>query len=51
MLFQRLCVDSVRWDDPLQGEALIKWKLMLDEIANCETSTVPRHYLLQQRPT
>ena len=29
ILFQQLCESKIEWDQPLSGELLLKWKLML----------------------
>lgn len=43
-LFQKLCSDHKGWDNPLQDEALEKWKEIISELHHL----VPRYYFEHQ---
>ena len=32
ILFQRLCIEKVNWDESLEGEALAKWKSFINDL-------------------
>ena len=42
LLFRSLCTDNVNWDDPIEGDALTKWKALISEFSCLR---VPRCYI------
>ena len=46
ILFQSLCVESVKWDEPLQGRALEQWNCFVSEARALSQLSVPRCYFL-----
>ena len=44
LLFRLLCTDNVKWDDPIEGDALIKWKSIIAELSCVNHIRVPRCY-------
>ena len=52
VLFQTLCVESVEWDEPLQGRALKQWNCFMSEAKSLNQLRVPRcYFLLNSIPT
>ena len=50
ILFQLLCTNRNSWDEPLEGELLLKWQAIL-EFAALDQITVPMYYLKKcQKP-
>ena len=46
ILFQSLCVESVKWDEPLQGRALEQWNCFVSEARALSQLSIPRCYFL-----
>eukprot|EP00731_Ephydatia_muelleri_P009508 Em0005g94a len=44
ILFRRLCVEKVDWDQPLTGELLLQWQGLLDSLKRVQTIAIPRCY-------
>ena len=44
LLFRSLCTDNVDWDDPIEGDALTKWKSLIAEFGCVNQIRVPRCY-------
>ena len=44
ILFQTLCTNDVKWDDDLEGEALSRWKRLVNELHALQDVRVPRCY-------
>ena len=44
ILFRRLCVEKVDWDQPLMGELLLQWQGLLDSLKRVQTIAIPRCY-------
>ena len=42
MLHQDLCGKRIGWDEPLEGEALRKWKTLIAELKKMEPVSIPR---------
>ena len=42
MLHQDLCAKKIGWDEPLEGEALGKWKTLIAELKKMEPVSIPR---------
>ena len=49
ILFQRLCVDKVNWDDRLEGEALQKWNGLVHEFSVLANLQIPRCCLVKEQ--
>jgi len=46
VLFQVLCTNQLKWDQPLQGEVLDVWNNATTELASIMSAKIPRHYFL-----
>ena len=46
VLFQALCAESVKWDEPLQDKALEQWNCFVSEARAFSQLSVPRCYFL-----
>ena len=46
VLFQALCAESVKWDEPLQDKALEQWNCFVSEARALSQLSVPRCYFL-----
>ena len=44
ILFQRLCIEKVNWDESREGEALAKWNSFIDDLKALKNIRVPRRY-------
>jgi hypothetical protein len=44
ILFQILCLDQVDWDQELNGELMLKFLTIRQEIVNLNSIRVPRYY-------
>ena len=52
ILFQTLCVNNTKWDEPLSGEALQVWNMVSSQLHLLSKVTVPRCYFdLNHNPT
>ena len=49
ILFQSLCLDKVKWDDRLEGEALLKWNGLIHEFLVLTNLRVPRCCLMKDQ--
>ena len=45
MLFQQVCINKIKWDQTLQGEALRKWNQMPKEFEILSKVRIPRCYV------
>ena len=45
ILFQSLCKAGIEWDEPLNGDLLDRWKLLVSGLLKAETITIRRCYL------
>ena len=53
ILFQSLCTENVNWDDDLEGEALLKWNKLVNELhalnnVRVPPSNVPTSWILRR---
>ena len=44
ILFQKLCIDKVEWDEELKGDILGEWKKILGTLRCFEVNKIPRCY-------
>ena len=44
LLFRSLCTDNIDWDDPIEGDALTKWKSLIAEFGCVNQIRVPICY-------
>lgn len=44
MLFQKLCVSGIGWDEPLKGELLMEWKRLVNDLGRVRCVVIPRCY-------
>ena len=44
IFFQELCLAKIDWDDELKGELLVKWKRLVQNLADLKDIKVPRCY-------
>ena len=51
ILFQRLCIQAVNWDDPLEDELLRKWNQLPRELLALSEVRIPRCYFSFQKTT
>ena len=52
MLFQKLCMQKIGWDNPLSGDTLAKWEKFIAELPMLIKICVPRCYVVpEQIPT
>ena len=49
LLFRSLCSDGVNWDNPLEGEILTKWKLLIHDFKSLGQIRVSRCYFDSSR--
>ena len=45
IFFQQLCLAKIDWDAELKGEVLVKWKRLVQKLADLKDIKVPRCYL------
>ena len=45
ILFQKICLSKLKWDEKLSIENLNEWKLILNSLANVSSFHLPRWYL------
>ena len=46
VLIQELCKAGVGWDEPLKGESLERWRLLIHELRICQPICIPRCHSL-----
>ena len=44
IFMQELCRVGITWDEPLQGDLLERWQLLVESLRGCQPITVPRYY-------
>ena len=44
MLFQKLCINKIDWDEPLTGELLLEWKRLVNDLKQVQCVIIPRCY-------
>ena len=44
MLFQKLCIKKIDWDEPLLGELLSEWKKLVNDLKQVRCVIIPRCY-------
>ena len=44
MLFQKLCINKIDWDEPLLGELLSEWKKLVNDLKQVQCVIIPRCY-------
>lgn len=49
MLFQRLCIDKINWDDQLDGEALQQWNGLTHKFSVLANLQIPRCCLVKDQ--
>ena len=44
IFIQELCRVGITWDEPLQGDLLERWQLLVESLCGCQPITIPRYY-------
>ena len=44
IFIQELCRVGITWDEPLQGDLLVRWQLLVESLRGCQPITIPRYY-------
>ncbi|XP_065675822.1 uncharacterized protein LOC136092029 [Hydra vulgaris] len=44
IFFQKLCIDKLNWDKPLEGKTLLVWQAIINDIKTSKPIIIPRWY-------